>query len=248
MINWSKVLGFGLGLVMFFSAVWLVINLETKRQVSKYHTEQHIVQQQPDNFNWGPIATGSSSIILFLLKYFLGERKEKKKNKGSLQNHIVFDTIEDLISNDIKHLTFGSEGRTEAMRALLTIQLETYRRVLKEFIINNPTFEDSADFRKKLRHCIFQMVDETENNWRERQIPHPLIVKYSALYIQRIELLLSDILTATVTSSIENNEALDVFLNDARIVFLTGLQEDVMMALRSLNGELTGLTFNGKQL
>ena len=48
--------------------------------------------------------------------------------------------------------------------------------------------------------------------------------------------------------SVENNEALNTFLNDARIVFRSGLLEDVLLALRSMNGELSGLTFNGKKL
>ena len=75
-----------------------------------------------------------------------------------------------------------------------------------------------------------------------------LIDKYGALYKHRIDLLLSDVLSATLMMSVENNEALNTFLNDARIVFRSGLLEDVLLALRSMNGELSGLTFNGKKL
>lgn len=213
-----------------------------------YNIPKEIVEE-PNKIDWAPLIPGITSVAVFFLRYFLIERKKKKTNiKDSLSDHLIFDTIEDMIENDLKHRTFGNEGRTEAMKTLITIQLQTYSEALKEFILENPSFENSAEFRKKLRSCVFDMVNKTEKRWQERQLPQPLIEKYSALYRQRIELLLSDILAASITSSVENNAALETFLNDARIIIRTSLQEDVMVALRSLNGELSSLTFNGKNL
>lgn len=248
MIDWSKVLGVGLGILLFFSIIWFLINAETRKQLEKFHAPTEIVQQEP--FNWGPIATGTTSITLFLLKYFLIERKKKKKGElssGDLKDHTIFDTIEDMLENDLKYKNFGSDGRTEVMREIIYIQLDTYRTALKQFISDNPSFEDHTDFRKKVRACVYKMIDECEARWEQRQIPKPILNKYSDLYKQRIDLLLGDIVNASF-SSLENNEAINVFLNDARIIFKTGLQEDVMFALRSLNGELKDLTFNGKAL
>jgi len=244
----DKILNSTLILILAGSLSWFAIFEHDKFNVPVYEVPEEVVEK-PESIDWAPLIPGASSIAVFLARYFLIERKKKKaKLKLPLTDHLIFDTIEDMIENELKHRNFGSEGRTEAMRTLISIQLETYGEFLKEFILINTKFDSSADFRKKLRSCIFDMVNKTEKRWQERQLPQKLIDKYSALYKQRIELLLSDVLVASTISNVENNEALETFLNDARIIIRTGLQEDVMVALRALNGELSGLTFNGKKL
>lgn len=243
----DKILNSVLIVTLAGSLTWFAIYEHDKFHVPTYDVPKEVVEE-PQNIDWAPLIPGASSIAVFLARYFLIERKKKRtENKEPLTDHLIFDTIEDMIENDVKHRRFGSEGRTEAMRVLITTQLEVYKDALRNFIIENPSFENGTDFRKKLRACIYTMVETTEKEWKEKQIPQALIDKYSSLYRQRIELLLSDVLAASF-SSVENNAALETFLNDARIIFKTGLQEDVTVALRSLNGELNGLTFNGKKL
>jgi len=242
----DKVLNIFLIVILTGSVVWFLV---TNRAQENIQTLESPTLNVVKDFNWEPIIPGISSIIVFFLRYFLIDKRKNKENKKiSLLDHLIFDTIEDMLENNLKHLTFGSEGRTEALRLMISIQLKTYSDTLKEFILKNDKYEDSNEFRKKLRGCIFDMVNKTEKQWREAKIPEILINKYSALYRQRIELLLADILNASITASIENNQAMEKFLNDARIIILTGLQEDVIIALKTLNGELSGLTFNGKQL
>jgi len=245
---WDKIINGVLAGVLFGSIIWFVMYEHDKFDIPTYEVPEQILDQ-PEKIDWAPLIPGISSVAIFFLRYFLFERKKKKLLvRPPLSDHLNFDTIEDMLENDVRHKHFGSEGRTEAMRCIITIQLDTYRDILKEFIYDNPKFIDATDFRKKLRACIFHMVEETTENWKERQLPQPLIDKYSALYKHRIDLLLADVLSSTFMADIETNEALNTFLNDARIIFRSGLLEDVVLALRSMNGELSGLTFNGKKL
>jgi len=240
---WEKIFNGILVFILIGSITWFITT-----QHDNFNFSDKATISVENNIDWNSLVPGISSVTVFFLRYFLIERKKKKKSSTSLTDHLIFDTIEDMVENDVKHRNFGSEGRTEAMRIMITIQLDTYAATLRRFIEENPKFEDGTDFRKKLRSCIFRMVEDTNKRWVERQLPQPLINKYSALYKHRIDLLLSDVLSATLTMSVENNEALNTFLNDARIVFRSGLLEDVLLALRSMNGELSGLTFNGKKL
>jgi hypothetical protein len=233
--------------VLLFSLGWFLIHEHEKLGIPTKQIPQELIEE-PSKIDWAPLVPGITSITIFFLRYFLIEKRKKKTSqKTSLLDHLVFDTIEDLLENDIEHRTFGSEGKTEVMRAMIRTQLETYRDSLKDFVINNSSFESQADFRKKLRGCVFDMIDLTEKRWKERNIPQVLIEKYSAFYKQRIDLLLSDILSASFEEPLNENN-LKTFLNDARIIFRTGLQEDVVMALASLNGELDGLIYNGKTI
>lgn len=243
----DKILNTALIVTLLGSVFWFLFYEHEKFNVSTYEIPEQIIND-PGEIDWAPLIPGVTSITIFFLRYFLLERKKKKKYEIPLTDHLIFDTIEDMVENDVKHRNFGSEGRTEAMRVMITIQLDIYSSTLKKFIEDNPKFEDGSDFRKKLRACIFKMVEDTNKQWHERQLPQPLIDKYGALYKHRIDLLLSDVLSATLMISVENNAALNTFLNDARIVFRSGLLEDVILALRSMNGELNGLTFNGKKL
>jgi len=244
---WEKIFNGALVAVLVGSVSWFIINEYNKFNVSTYDIPKEVIVE-PNKIDWSPLIPAVSSITLFFLRYFLIERKTKKKlNKIPLYDHLMFDTIEDIISNDIMHRTFGSEGRTEAIRTMILVQLDTYRESFKSFVQDNQEFDDLHDFRKKLRAAIFKMQDETIKRWRERLLPELLIVKYSDLYKQRIDLLLGDVLAVTLTNT-DPLEALNAFFNEARIVFMTGLQDDAIMALRAMNGELNGLTFNGKKL
>jgi len=244
---WEKIFNGALVAVLVGSVSWFIINEYNKFNVSTYDIPKEVIVE-PNKIDWSPLIPAVSSITLFFLRYFLIERKTKKKlNKIPLYDHLMFDTIEDIISNDIMHRTFGSEGRTEAIRTMILVQLDTYRESFKSFVQDNQEFDDLHDFRKKLRAAIFKMQDETIKKWRERLLPELLIVKYSDLYKQRIDLLLGDVLAVTLTNT-DPLEALNAFFNEARIVFMTGLQDDAIMALRAMNGELNGLTFNGKKL
>ena len=239
-----KIFNYIVIIILVISAVWFVL-----ANLSYFQIQTSPTYHPPIHIDLEPFVAALSGIILFLLKYFLIERKKLfEPKKYSLSDHLIFDTIEDLIENNLKFLNFGNEGRTEALRLMIKIQLRTFSEVLKEFINKNIEYEDGNDFRKKLRACIFEIISQTEKRWREANIPELLIEKYNSLYKQRINLLLSDILTASMVVTVKNNKALENFLNDARIILLTSLQEDAVMALKALNGELQNLTFNGKNL
>lgn len=239
-----KIFNYIVIIILVISAVWFVL-----ANLSYFQIQTPPTYHPPIHIDLEPFVAALSGIILFLLKYFLIERKKLfEPKKYSLSDHLIFDTIEDLIENNLKFLNFGNEGRTEALRLMIKIQLRTFSEVLKEFINKNIEYEDGNDFRKKLRACIFEIISQTEKRWREANIPELLIEKYNSLYKQRINLLLSDILTASMVVTVKNNKALENFLNDARIILLTSLQEDAVMALKALNGELKNLTFNGKNL
>jgi len=245
MTRFDKIVNIGLSTIIVISLLWFFIYEYSKYNIVPESIPKEIIHE-PNKIDWAPLVPGVTSITLFLLKYFLGERR-KKKTIPTLKDHIIFETLEDILENDIKHRTFGNEGRTDAIKLLIIIQLTTYRDALEQFIEDNPEFDSPVEFRRKLRTCIFKMVSDTEKEWQQRQLPSPLIRKYSVLYKQRIDLLLSDVLLSSM-SNLENNEVMEVFLNEARVIFKTGLQDDVVTALTLLNGELQGLTFNGKPL
>ena len=184
----DKVLNSVLVTVLVGSITWFLIYEHDKFNISTYEVPEQVIEQ-PNKIDWAPLIPGVSSIAVFFLRYFLIEKKKKKKNGVPLTDHLIFDTIEDMVENDVKHRSFGSEGRTEAMRVMITIQLDTYASTLRKFIEDNPNFENGTDFRKKLRSCIFKMKDNFHNHLLINMVLYTsteLIYSYRMCYPQHL--------------------------------------------------------------
>ena len=243
----KKIVNIGLLVVVFGSITWFLIH-ELKREI---HTVKEVRQElvEDPGVDWIPLLPGATSITVFFLRYFLIERKKKRNPKEIfLGDHILFETIEELINNEIPYMQFGTPGRTEVFKALLCEQLETFRNNLKTFIEENLEFESSAEYRKKLKQTIYDIVEDCEHEWQARQIPQIIIDKYNHFFRDRIDLLLSDITTSSLRYAGRPEKALEAFLNEVRVIFKLHLQTDASHALNSLDGELDGLTYNGKKL
>jgi hypothetical protein len=247
MTLYKKIVNVGLIAIIVGSIGWFLIHEYIDHSPSYPITQ--LEQIEEPGMNWIPLIPAISSVTVFFLRYFLIERKKKKKVKEiSLVDHVLFETIEELINNEIPYMQFGTPGRTEVFKALVCEQLETFRDNLKEFIYENPEFESSTLYRKKLKQKIYEIVENCEHEWRSREIPEIVINKYNHFFRDRINLLLADITTSSLRYAGQPEEALEAFLNEVRMVFKLHLQTDALRALDNLNGELDGLIYNGKRL
>ncbi|KKK68019.1 hypothetical protein LCGC14_2948240, partial [marine sediment metagenome] len=179
-------------------------NFSDKIRIDKLYSKQTVKEVRKElvedpGVDWIPLLPGATSITVFFLRYFLIERKKKRSPKEIfLGDHILFETIEELINNEIPYMQLGTPGRTEVFKALLCEQLETFRDNLKAFIEENLEFESSAEYRKKLKQTIYDIVEDCEHEWQARQIPQIIIDKYNHFFRDRIDLLLSDITTSSL--------------------------------------------------
>ena len=252
----KKVLDIALITIIIGSVGWFLIHEYTRHEETLFTKDTRVEEIMPDEvvsekrpgMDWAPLVPGITSIGVFLFKYYWNQKKKKKPKEVFLEDHILFDTIEELINNEIPYMQFGSEGRTEVFRALICEQLETFRDGLKDFISENSEFESGTVFRKNLRQQIYKIVGDCETEWQARQIPQVVIDKYNHFFRGRIDLLLSDITMSSLRYSGRPEQALEAFLNEVRTVFKLHLQVDAQHALNNMNGELNGLTYNGKKL
>lgn len=248
-MQFKNIVNIVLIIIAVSSFSWFIIQDINKNIPVK--TTNTVTQETNNNSNWEALIPGATSVLLFFLKYFLIDKKTLKKSKNSkdqtLLEHQLFNDFDIIVENDLKHIVFGSQTRTELMQTLISIQLDTYRSELISFINSNKDFDSWGDFRTKFRTCILDMDEQAKRNWSNRQIPEIVIKKYSSFYNPRIKLLLSDVLTASLTSK-TYDDAVSFILNEFRIIVRTSFLNDSLQALSSLNGELTGSIFNGKPL
>ncbi len=245
----KTLINFGLAIIIAGSIGWFLFHEYSRRDYKYLDNPQKTFINKPEKgIDWAPLVPGITSILVFLFKEYRGRKKRNMPLPVSLSDHILFDTIEELINNEIPYMNFGTPGRTEVFKAILSEQLETFRDSLKDFIIENPKFESNTEYRKKLKQKIYKIVETCEQEWQARQIPQIVIDKYNHFFRDRINLLLADITTSSLRYIGKPEDALEAFLNEVRTVFKLHLQTDALHALNNLNGELDGLTYNGLKL
>ena len=249
MKKFSKAINIILVIIMLVGGIWAAHNYLFLKKEVKIDV---IEEPKTEPFNYEPFIPVASAILLFFLKYYFYDKKKLKieiTRKFNNEKHPIFMEINELLTVEIDHLDFGSEGRTEMFRLMLSTQLRSYERCLRAFLGTNKTFVDSADFRAKSRALIFDIMNAYQQRWRELDIPEPVITTYRKWHGDRIELLLSDIDTiAFYKVSQSYDESVFYFFNSILFLLKLGIAHDSIKSLQSLNGHINKLTFKGKLL
>jgi len=222
-----------------------------------------ISDNSKESFDWTPVITSGTSIIVFFLNYFFIYKKDKKYKKLSstkedtvapsnephdldLAHHPFFSMMKEVLVIELNSLKLHTPGRTEVFKFMLTTQLEVSVNSANKFITSGFEFTSIYEFRDKVRSNILSQIDEYETIWRIGQVPEVVILKFKELQSERLALLLSDIDTITLLKSTGSyEEAYATILAFVGFLFKLSITTDALKTLDTLNGELGGLTFNG---
>ncbi len=181
---------------------------------------------------------------LGLLLFYLNNRK--KRSKVSLQKHPIFSAIEEVLTTDLKRVNLGTAGRNKLFKFMLQTQLETYSKLVGEFVDKDQKWNSLTDFREDVRSLILSINQECDNMWAAGGVPKIAIFKFKEFNDPRINILLSDIDTIIFYKNYSSHEeALFVIFEFLSFVLRLGLSNDSIKALMVLNGDLTGIEFQG---
>lgn len=184
------------------------------------------------------------SISLGLLLFYLNNRKPKKS--VSLQTHPIFSAIEEVLTTDLKRVNLGTDGRNKLFKFMLQTQLETYSKLVEEFVDKKQTWASLTEFREDVRSLILSINQECDTIWVSGGVPKIAIFKFKEFNDPRINILLSDIDTIIFYKNYNSHdEALFVIFEFLSFVLRLGLSNDGIKALMVLNGDLTGIEFQG---
>lgn len=171
-------------------------------------------------------------------------------NSAAILNHAIFIRLEDLMIRDIRNLKIGGPGRTEMFRTMIMTQIETYDKLLKEFIAENINFTSAQDTRTKCKRVLIKIINEYESKWKILNIPEPVIERYKELQQDKIRIIL-EILDNEIVVDRKNENyygIINSFLTALSGILSTFITLDILSVLRELNGSLKKLKFNGMTL
>lgn len=209
---------------------------------------------------WGWIKTiilmAISTSLPSIFKYTWNKifKSEKKKELANLAKHPFFHQIENIISVKIPAMQFNDCGRTAIFRDMLTILFRSYSDAMKKILAENVdrggglTFESDEDFNQKISNNTINAITNYENQWSKTGVPAICIEKFGEWHSKKRDLIFSDIQT------ISNSQFYSTYVEKLAAYFdsvysiLNISVLDAEFILRSINGQLTGQSYNGVEI
>lgn len=173
----------------------------------------------------------------------------RKINDSDISNHDIFNYIDFWTYSKVPTFQFSTEYRTAVFRKYLTIYLKNYKKNIEKFV-ENKIYEkmDEPQISKTFLNLINQTVYDYEREMTESGIPPIIIEKMKVKNNDNISLTI-DLVDGVCSSQFYNSENNLLKIYSILNILLTVLEttvNNVETVCNSINGQLKGLTFEGK--
>ena len=190
----------------------------------------------------------------FVERFMKSETKDistsvRKINDSDITNHDIFNYIDFWTYSKVPTFQFSTEFRTAVFRKYLTIYLKNYKRNIEKFVADK-SYEtmDEPQILKTFLNLINQTVYDYEREMVDVAITPIIIEKMKIKNNDTISLTI-DVLKVFVSSQFYNSENNLLKIYSILNILLTVLESTVNnteSVCNTINGQLKGLTFEGK--
>ena len=190
----------------------------------------------------------------FLDKFMKNKVKDvepnvRKINISDIDNHDVFNFIDFWTYSKVPTFQFSTEFRTLVFRKYLTIYLKNYKKNIEKFL-HDKNYEtmDEPQILKAFLNLVNQTVFDYEREMVEVGIPAIIIEKMKIKNNDNI-LLTIDLVEGICSSQIYDSEKNLLKVYSILNILMSVLENTVNGSeaiCNSINGQLKGMTFNGK--
>jgi hypothetical protein len=195
-----------------------------------------------------------SKISDYLIDKFLKKKTQDFSNvrtitESDITNHDIFNYIDFWMYSKVPTIQFSTEYRTAVFRKYLNIYLKAYKRKISDFV-NSKDYQqmDNAKIWKALLDLINRIVYEYEKEMQESGIPKIVIDKMKSKNNDTITLTI-DLVEGICNSQFYNSENNFLKVYSILNILLSVLENTISNSestCNSINGQLKGLTFDGK--
>lgn len=189
------------------------------------------------------------------IEWFL---RDKTKNMDSVRNitdsdisnHDLFNYIDFWVYSKIPTFQFSTEYRTAVFKKYLTIYLKSYKSNIQKFVQTKDYQEmDSAKLRTTLLNLVNSIIYDYEREAEEAGIPKIVIEKMKARNNDTITLTI-DLIEGVCSSQFYQSDKNFLKVYSILNILLSVLENTISSSdtvCNSINGQLKGLTFDGKK-
>ncbi len=178
------------------------------------------------------------------------ETQVRNLTDSDISNHDIFNYIDFWMYSKIPTFQFSTEYRTVVFRKYLTIYLRSYKKNISKFVTDKKYQEmDQAQIWKELLNLINTIVYDYEREMVEVGIPK--------IVVDKMKLKNNDTITLTI-DLIEGICNSQFYTSDKNLLKVYSILNILLSVLEntishsetvcdSINGQLKGLTFEGKK-
>jgi len=178
------------------------------------------------------------------------ETQVRNLTDSDISNHDIFNYIDFWMYSKIPTFQFSTEYRTAVFRKYLTIYLRGYKKNISKFVTDKKYQEmDQAQIWKELLNLINTIVYDYEREMVEVGIPK--------IVVDKMKLKNNDTITLTI-DLIEGICNSQFYTSDKNLLKVYSILNILLSVLEntishsetvcdSINGQLKGLTFEGKK-
>lgn len=173
----------------------------------------------------------------------------KHITESDITNHDIFNYIDFWTYSKVPTFQFSTDYRTVVFRKYLTIYLKCYKSNLLKFV-NNREYQqmDEAQIWRSILNTINTIVYDYEREMLEVGIPKIIIDKMKVKNNDNITLTI-DLIEGVCSSQFYESENNYLKVYSILNILLSVLENTIMHSesvCNSINGQLKGLTFEGK--
>ena len=174
----------------------------------------------------------------------------KSITDSDITNHDIFNYIDFWTYSKVPTIQFSTEYRTAVFRKYLTIYLKSYKRKISDFV-NSREYQDMDDAKvwRALLDLINQIVYDYEREMLDAGVPKIIIDKMKAKNNDTITLTI-DLIEGICNSQFYDSEKNFLKVYSILNILLSVLENTISHSedvCDSINGQLKGLTFEGKK-
>jgi hypothetical protein len=173
----------------------------------------------------------------------------KKITESDIKNHDIFNYIDFWTYSKVPTFQFSTEYRTVVFRKYLTIYLKNYKRNIEKFVQSSDYQNmDEATLHKNMLNLINLIIYDYEKEATEIGIPKIVIEKMKIRNNDTLTLTL-DLIEGVCDSQFYNSEKNFIKVYSIMNILLSILENTISNSesvCNSINGQLKGLTFDGK--
>ena len=202
--------------------------------------------------NWfhGLWAKATDKIIEWFIKSRSSTEEVKHIVESDIINHDIFNYIDFWMYSKVPTMQFSTEYRTVVFRKYLIIYLRCYKNSLADFVKDGKyKTMDQPELWKNLMNTINSIIRDYELACKEAGIPDVVISKTKSKNNDTIKLTID--LIESISNSYfyqsENNYLKIYSILNIILSVLESTMTNSELICNSINGQLKGLTMDGKK-
>lgn len=169
--------------------------------------------------------------------------------ESDISNHDIFNYIDFWTYSKIPTFNFSTEYRTVVFRKYLTVFLKSYKKNIQKFVLEKKYKDmDDAELLKSLLNLINMTIFDYENELIQDGVPKIIIEKMKVKNNDSLDLIL-DLINSVCSSHFYDSESNYLKVYSILNILLSVLENTINSSesiCNSINGQLKGLTFDGK--